>query len=190
MSEEMECRDDAVVTLDELWPEALSHRERLLNLAHRRAPQVADAEDCVQEAILRCVEFENLDQRRLGQFLTSTTLRLCVDVHREMARTTRTELRLGAHPLDVPGPEDAICNRAEASWVATLVDDLPWQQRDVLIARAAGLSCQEIADRHRWTYKAVESALARARSTIRAALAERSESDLTRRRSTWSTSQA
>ena len=151
------------------WPEIAAHRERLVRVARRRVATREDAEDVVHEAMLRCATFEELDEARLGQFLTAVTMRLCADVHRSSERAARAFRRLGYD--DVPSPEEAACAAAEVDELRALLATLPDKQRDVLVDRASGMSVSQISSRHALTYKATESALSRARSTMRLALA-------------------
>src|SRR4051794_10166902 len=44
------------------WDLVLPHRERLLRIALRRLPSLQDAEDCVQEALIRAACTANLDE--------------------------------------------------------------------------------------------------------------------------------
>ncbi len=155
---------------DVRWQMVAAHRERLLRLARRRCVQPADAEDVVQEAMVRCATFADLDEARLGQFLTSVTVRLCADTFRDAERASRIVRRLAPDRLDLAGPEDDACRDAAAAALADLLERLPSRQRAVLVDRAAGLSVAQISRRHALTYKAAESALARARLTMRAAL--------------------
>jgi RNA polymerase sigma factor (sigma-70 family) len=147
-----------------------AERDRLLRIARSRTLNEAEAEDCVSEAMLRCVEFEGLDEERLGAFLTTVTVRLCADQHRARARLLRTGGRM-AGPDAEPGPEENVCERAEAAWLATHLRRLPAHQRRVVEARAAGLSCADVARRFDVSVDAVKSAVARARTSVRAAMA-------------------
>jgi RNA polymerase sigma factor (sigma-70 family) len=157
---------------DTTWPAIVAHRDRLIRIAARRCPTREDAEDVVHEAMLRCATFENLDESRLGQFLTTVTIRLCADVYRREDRTLRTAGRLGPEPGVVArGPEDVACDAADAVVLHGLLSRLPDRQRAVLVDRASGLSMRQICSRHSLTYKAAESALSRARGTMRSALA-------------------
>lgn len=157
---------------ERLWLLVLAHRERLLRLSRARTASAQDAEDCVQEAMLRCVEFKNLDESRLGPFLTTVTLRLCADRYRERANEERLRRRLGPGELEAPGPEDDVCDRSEAVWLATRFGELTPRQQEIVRAREAGLSCAEVASRLQVSYVSVESSLARARSRFRDALSK------------------
>ncbi len=155
-----------------LWHAVLAHRERLLRISRTRTPTAQDAEDCVQEAMLRCMEFQNLDESRLGPFLTTVTLRLCADRHRERSNEDRLRHRLGFRDRDTPGPEDDICDRSEAAWLAAQFGELTPRQQEIIRARESGLSCAEVASRFRMSYVSVESSLSRARTRFRDALAK------------------
>lgn len=152
------------------WAAVYAERDRLLRIARSRTLNEAEAEDCVSEAMLRCVEFEGLDEERLGAFLTTVTVRLCADQHRARARLLRTGGRI-AEPDAEPGPEENVCERAEAVWLAAHLRRLPAHQRRVVEARAAGLSCADVARRFDVSVDAVKSAVARARTSVRSALA-------------------
>lgn len=169
----MEIREAAVLPPDVVARRACAaeeHRRRLLALARGRGVSRDDAEDVVAEALLRALEFEDLNEDLLPNFLTTVTIRLCADLHARKSVAIRHQHRL-TMPGEVAGPDEAVCDRAEAEWVAGMVAALPSRQRDVLQARAHGESCESIARRNRMTYKAVESTLSRARATIRTAFA-------------------
>src|SRR5258707_6263771 len=71
---------------DERWQRMWSHREQLLRVARRRSMSREDAEDAVHEAMLRAAERPDLDDERLGAWLTTVTMRLCVDRYRQVNR--------------------------------------------------------------------------------------------------------
>jgi RNA polymerase sigma-70 factor (ECF subfamily) len=150
------------------WAAVYAERHRLLRLARRRVLNEAEAEDCVSEAMLRCVEFRDLDEARLPAFLTSVTVRLCADQHRDRGRVLRAGGRIAGR-TEEPSPEDGVCDRAEAHWVAQRIVRLPAHQRRVVEARAEGMSCAAVADRLGITVDAVKSAVARARVSVHAA---------------------
>jgi RNA polymerase sigma factor (sigma-70 family) len=155
---------------DRRWVAVYAHRDRLMRLARSRVGDPHDAEDCVSEAMLRCVEFEALDETRLGPFLTTVTLRVCADLHRRNARGDRLSRRLAAYTSVEPGPEEAVCDRAESVWLTGHLDGLPPRQREIVAARAEGLSCAAVAERLVTSYGAIESALARVRRSMRVTL--------------------
>lgn len=152
------------------WDLVLPHRARLLTIARHLVHDPGDAEACVQEALTRCVTFPGLDESNVAGFLVVTTRRLCADHYRGHARASRVVARLSARTADEPGIDEAVCDRAEAAWVTERLADLPSRQRDVVRARAAGHSPQEIAERLAVSYKTVETLLYRVRRRARAEL--------------------
>ncbi|MFJ5560548.1 sigma-70 family RNA polymerase sigma factor [Streptomyces sp. NPDC093250] len=155
---------------DERWQRMWSHREQLLKVARRRSMSQEDAEDAVHEAMLRAAERPGLDDERLGAWLTTVTMRLCVDRYRQVNR----EAEVGSRPtLVVPGPvpvEEAVCDRAEAKWLAVRSGELPARQAEALRLRSEDLDVSQVAVRMGLSYRTVESLLARARRTLRATL--------------------
>ncbi|CUU55617.1 RNA polymerase sigma-70 factor, ECF subfamily [Parafrankia irregularis] len=150
------------------WSLVLPHRERLVHIARRRLPSTADAEDCAQEALVRAAGFRNLDSHRVGQFLTTTVLRLCVDHHRARMRADRAMARSVAAPSD-PGPEDSTCDRAEALWLLDQTRRLRGRERQIMMARAAGRTTRQAADDLSISVKAAEGAFTRGRARLLAA---------------------
>ncbi|MER7521290.1 sigma-70 family RNA polymerase sigma factor [Streptomyces sp. NPDC126499] len=153
------------------WQRMWSHREQLLKVARRRSISAEDAEDAVQEAMLRGAQNPRLDEARLGAWLTTVTMRLCVDRYRQVRR----EAEVGSAPrLAAPGPvpvEEAVCDRAEARWVAYRSRELPARQAEALRLKSEDRNVDEIAREMGLSSRAVESLLARARRTLRDSLA-------------------
>ncbi|MET7718361.1 sigma-70 family RNA polymerase sigma factor [Streptomyces sp. NPDC005407] len=148
-----------------------SHREHLLRVARRRSMSMEDAEDAVHEAMVRAAERPHVDGDRLGAWLTTVTVRLCVDRFRQLAREGEVHAR---SVLAAPGQvtvEEAVCDRAEARWLADRRGDLPARQAEALGLRAQGLDLPQIAERMGLSYRAVQSLLARARKALHATLA-------------------
>ncbi|MFF4501027.1 sigma-70 family RNA polymerase sigma factor [Streptomyces sp. NPDC001401] len=156
---------------DERWQRMWSHREQLLRVARRRSMSQEDAEDAVHEAMLRAAERPDLDDERLGAWLTTVTMRLCVDRYRQVNR--EAEVRTSP-TLIAPGPvpvEEAVCDRAEAKWLAVRSGELPARQAEALRLKSEDLDVSQVAVRMGLSYRTVESLLARARRTLRASLA-------------------
>ncbi|MGV4981251.1 sigma-70 family RNA polymerase sigma factor [Streptomyces sp. NRAIS4] len=158
-------------TADARWQRMWSHREQLLKVARRRSMSPEDAEDAVHEAMLRAAERPDLDDERLGAWLTTVTMRLCVDRYRQVNR----EAEVGSRPtLVAPGPvpvEEVVCDRAEAKWLAVRSGELPARQAEALRLKSEDLDVGQVAVRMGLSYRTVESLLARARRTLRASLA-------------------
>ncbi|MFI1168006.1 sigma-70 family RNA polymerase sigma factor [Streptomyces sp. NPDC020801] len=148
-----------------------SHREQLLKVARRRSMSPEDAEDAVHEAMLRAAERPDLDDDRLGAWLTTVTMRLCVDRYRQVNREAEVH---GSPTLAALGPvpvEEAVCDRAEARWLAVRSGELPARQAEALWLKSEDLDVGQVAVRMGLSYRTVESLLARARRTLRASLA-------------------
>jgi len=154
------------------WNLVLAERERLLRLAGSRLGRTSDAEDCVQEAMMRAVAFDALDESRVAALLTTITLRLCVDQQRGVQRdhrlATRVQILRRPEPDPVSEVEHRACERAAGAWLLTQLTGLGTRERDVLLARARGLTTAETANALQITYKSAESAFTRARSRLRA----------------------
>ncbi|ATW49008.1 RNA polymerase sigma factor [Streptomyces peucetius] len=153
------------------WQRVLSHRESLLKVARRRSMNVDDAEDAVHEAMVRAAENANVDDARLGAWLTSVTIRLCVDRYRQINREADVHARSARAAAGPATVEEAVCDQAEAKWLAGHSADLPPRQAEVLSLRAQGFDLAQISQRTGLSYQAVRSLLARARRALRAVLA-------------------
>lgn len=153
------------------WQRMWSHREQLLKVARRRSMSPEDAEDAVHEAMLRAAERPDLDDERLGAWLTTVTMRLCVDRYRQVNR--EAEVRTSP-TLIAPDPapvEETVCDRAEAKWLAVRSGELPARQAEALWLKSEDLDVGQVATEMGLSYRTVESLLARARRTLRASLA-------------------
>ncbi|MEJ8660721.1 sigma-70 family RNA polymerase sigma factor [Streptomyces sp. MS1.AVA.4] len=153
------------------WQRAWSHREHLLKVARRRSMSMEDAEDAVHEAMLRAAEHPHLDDERLGAWLTTVTMRLCVDRYRQVNR--EAEVR-SSPTLIAPGPapvDEVVCDRAEAKWLAVRSGELPARQAEALWLKSEDLDVGQVAVKMGLSYRTVESLLARARRTLRNSLA-------------------
>jgi RNA polymerase sigma factor (sigma-70 family) len=152
------------------WADFLAYRERLLRIARSRTANHMDAEDVVQEALLRAAENqEKLDKDRMPGWLTAVTARLSVDSHRRRERETRHWGRAPRDPAP-PGVEEEVSERDWAVWVARHLDRLPPRQRAALLLKAEGHDTGAVARELGVSYKSAESLLARARRTLRSLL--------------------
>jgi RNA polymerase sigma-70 factor (ECF subfamily) len=123
--------------------------------------------------MIRAATFERLDATRVGALLTTITLRLCVDQQRRLLR----EQRLAGRVMTVTGAvgrggtesdaESGVCERSAGSWLLRQAASLSLRERQVILARAEGMTTAEAADALRITHKSAESAFTRARSRLR-----------------------
>ncbi|MBT2370360.1 sigma-70 family RNA polymerase sigma factor [Streptomyces sp. ISL-10] len=156
----------------ERWQRVWGHREALLRVARRRSASPEDAEDAVHEAMVRAMERPELDDERLGGWLTTVTMRLCVDRHRQVVREAEVHRRAARGLPGYVTVEDPVCDRAEAHWLTRRGrEELPGRQAEALGLRAEGLELGQIAQRMGLSYRAVQSLLARSRKTLRGVLA-------------------
>ncbi|MFI2372723.1 sigma-70 family RNA polymerase sigma factor [Streptomyces sp. NPDC018833] len=155
----------------ERWERAWSHREQLLRVARRRSVSMEDAEDAVHEAMLRAAEHPHLDDERLGAWLTTVTMRLCIDRHRQVNREAEVRTSPTLHPPRPVPVDEAVCDRAEARWLAVRSGELPVRQAEALWLKSEDLDVGQVAMKMGLSYRTVESLLARARRTLRNSLA-------------------
>jgi RNA polymerase sigma-70 factor (ECF subfamily) len=151
------------------WLLAAGHRDRLVRLAASRLGSRADAEDCVQEALIRAVTHPGLDESRMGAILTAIALRLCVDLQRAAARQRRLAARTAAREVPAGAADDlagGVCERAAGRWLLGRVAALGPRERQVMLARAAGLTTREAAGALGISRKSAESAFTRARGHL------------------------
>jgi DNA-directed RNA polymerase specialized sigma24 family protein len=82
-------------------------------------------------------------------------LRLCADAYRTRPRQQRLLGRIG-ETTPAPGPEEVVCDRQLGRWLMEHLHQLPSRERQVLLARACGLSITEAAIRFQISVKAAE----------------------------------
>jgi RNA polymerase sigma factor (sigma-70 family) len=155
----------------ERWQRLWSHREELLKVARRRSASIEDAEDAVHEAMLRAAEHADLDDARLGGWLTTVTMRLCADRHRQVRRDVAVHSRTAVAPSAPVPVDEVVCDRAEAEWLADRSKELPARQAKALRLKSDGRDVDQIAREMGLSYEATESLLARARRALRRSLA-------------------
>ncbi|MDI1461128.1 sigma-70 family RNA polymerase sigma factor [Catellatospora sp. KI3] len=151
---------------DRRWRLILSYRDHVTRLVRNRLWNPQDIDDCVQEVLLRGVLFPRLDEDRVGEFLTTTTLRLCVDYYRDWDRQRRLRLRVAFIERSA-GPDEQIVERDLGRWMIERAGQLRGREQQIMLARAKGMTNREIADYFGLTAKAVESAFTRGRARLR-----------------------
>ena len=152
---------------DDPWTYVWPHRERLLRIARRRCSTREEAEDVVQEAMLRCATYKALDPEQVEALLTTVTIRLCSNLRRDKSVATRLAHRI-ADPLVTEPSEVAVCDRAHARWFAERAEQV-LSQTELATARrrADGGAIADVAESLGMTPKAVEMTLRRARTKLR-----------------------
>ncbi|MGH4012604.1 MAG: RNA polymerase sigma factor [Pseudonocardiaceae bacterium] len=156
------------------WVRIWARRELLIRVARRYGSLAEDAEDTVQEAMLRAAEHPEITDDRLQAWLCAVTMRLCMDGHRRRAAEARRWERASALAMvQQPGQyvEEEVCERSEAAWMAAQAAELlPPRQIQALRLTAAGCTVQQVASHLGVRLRAAESLLARARRTLRTVL--------------------
>lgn len=151
------------------------YRARLTRFARGFVPSGADAEDVVQDALMRAMRALRNGSRpdALGPWLHRITRNCALDLHAARKRHPVVELVDHAHPP----AEDAQSAVERSLGMRTIVDDvgrLPDSQRSALVLRELeGRSYVDIAQELDTTVPAVKSLLVRARQGLRRARDDR-----------------
>ncbi|WP_405202291.1 sigma-70 family RNA polymerase sigma factor [[Kitasatospora] papulosa] len=154
------------------WELVWSHRDELLEIARSRSSSAEEAEDAVHEAMIRAVEDPDVPYGRVRSWLRRATVRACADRRREVARDRELSAVLSAAPAESFPVEEGACDRAEARWLADRTTELlPARQAQALRLQAQDLDVGQVARTMGLSYRATESLLARARRSVRDALA-------------------
>lgn len=148
------------------WVLVLEHRDRALRVARARSTSREDAEDLVQEALIRAVALPRLYPETLGGLISTIVIRLAIEHGRRRLAKTRAEERI---PCASPPDEvdEQICDTYETRWFAQQLSRLRTRDLDVFLLRAEGLDTKTAAARLGMSYKAAESAFGRARVELR-----------------------
>lgn len=152
------------------WRRVAAHRLQILGTARRLTSSHADAEDVVQEALIRAAQHDDLDEQRAEQFLHTVVRRLCADLYRRRARDDRVLREAELRPYIAPSPEEAVCDQAEALQLAAAVAHLDVWERSLVRHRAEGRSYRQIASELDTTEGAIKSAFLRLRRRLRSVI--------------------
>lgn len=155
---------------DEFERVAICHARSLLRVARRLTSGSGEAEDLVQECLLRA--WRGFHQFREGTNARAWLFRILVNTFHERGRKTRVEI--------VPIEADvraANSSLDESIEVSRALDDLSLEHRTVLmLAAAEGFTCREISEILGVPVGTVMSRLGRARQAMRARLTARAAS--------------
>jgi len=158
------------------FDEALRRAEpRLKRYAARRLHDDHEAEEVVQEALLRAFQHRHLlaTEDDLMAWMTVVTGRLVIDRLRVRGRSTPVA-ELPATSRTGRDTADVVVARDEARIALDALEAMPGRQASVLWAREVeGLSYDEIGERYGMTEPSVRSLLHRARRTLRREYAQR-----------------
>jgi RNA polymerase sigma factor (sigma-70 family) len=162
--------DDAFAALD------ARYRRRLVRLARGFVTSNADAEDAVQEAMVRAVRALRSNGKRpeaVAPWLHRIARNCALDVTGARRRHPMVELTDHLHPV-AEDAEAAVERRLGVRGLVADVGELPDSQRSALVLRELeGRSYADIADELDTTVPAVKSLLVRARTGLRRARDQR-----------------
>jgi len=149
-----------------------AHREEAMAAIRRRVGDVPDAQDCVQDAMMRLVQRGDLDPERVRSLLARTAVHIAIDRGRARRREEYAAARLRVDAeRQVVWPDQLVTDRADERRVLNAVDTLPPREREVMRLRlVVGLTVAETARLLGVTYKSIEGTYTRARARIRAML--------------------
>ncbi len=148
---------------------------RLQRYAARRLGDPHEAEEVVQEALLRAYKHADslATEDDLAAWTTVVTGRLVIDRLRVRGRST-TVAEVPEGTRTARDTADVVVGRAEARLALDALDAMPARQAAVLWAREVeGLAYDAIGERFGMTEPAVRSILTRARKALRKEYAER-----------------
>lgn len=154
----------------------LSHLDAAYNLARWLMGNPEDAEDVVQDAVVRALagadRFRGGDERA---WLLTIVRNGCYSSHRRQKVRQATDLDEAVHGEDTvtPSPEQRAIDRDTSRRVRLAVEQLQPEFREVIVLREfEGLAYKEIADVVGAPIGTVMSRLSRARAQLQTALQE------------------
>ena len=144
-----------------------AHFERLLNFLRRKGRSHEDAEDLIQEAMLRLHRYRRADQIVVNEeaFLTHAVQNLSVDLHRRFRQRQEVpfeQVNLGNPFVDPVTPEKSIDAEQRLNRIRTLLDAANVRTREIYFAQRAGYSYDEIAAHFKISHITIRRHIARA----------------------------
>lgn len=142
-----------------------AHFERLLNFLRRRGRSQDDAEDLIQEAMLRLHRYRRAQVPVTNEeaFLTHAVQNLSIDLHRRCE--VRRELSFERiHPvvIDSLTPETCVDAEQRLKRIGALLASASLRTRDIYFAHRAGYSYEEIAAHFKISHITIRRHIARA----------------------------
>ncbi len=156
------------MTQNQFQTEAQSLQPRLMNTALALLHQREDAEDAVQECLLKLWQLRNrYAPEHLHNLAFVITRHLCINLLRRKSIGERQAEECPESMDPELNPEEQLIDRRQTELLLTLVDELPDLQRTVLrLHHAEGLKVEEIARLTAGTAGSVRTNLSRARRTV------------------------
>ncbi|MBR1521953.1 MAG: sigma-70 family RNA polymerase sigma factor [Bacteroidaceae bacterium] len=145
---------------DTFKTEVRALRPRLLATARRIMGDDEEAEDVVQDVLLRLWQLRDEPIRNVGNLAQAIVRNLCIDKVRRRPPT------VSIHDIDLADPPPDH-NEEQLDRMLALVGQLPTLQQTILRLRhMEGMTMKEIAELMGTTEQAVRQSLSRARRTI------------------------
>jgi RNA polymerase sigma-70 factor (ECF subfamily) len=170
------------MTVDQFKIDVLPHKHKLYRFAMRMLRDIAEAEDVVQEVMIRLWERREklAGYRSIEAFAMTITRNLCLDkLKRAGARTEELDESTSARQEKTPYDEMETSDSYEK--VRGLIDDLPDQQRMIIHLRdVEGYEYEEIAGITGLSENTIRVNLSRARKKIREGMKNKYSYDFTR----------
>ena len=145
-----------------------AHFERLLQFLRRKGRSREDAEDLIQEAMLRLhVYCQGVSVANEEAFLRHAVSNLAIDQHRRDRPDLRRDVPFdeldNRHPLIDPesSPEDALDAVQRLGRIKRVLDGVSRRTRDIYFAHRSGYSYAEIAAHMRISHITVKRHIAR-----------------------------
>jgi RNA polymerase sigma factor (sigma-70 family) len=146
---------------------------RLMSVCRSRGRSQEDAEDLIQDALLRLEEYcRNAEVRNKEEFLAKTLSNLLIDQQRRArivayASESVEELAQRLPFLDpTPGPERIVAAEQRLGQIKDTLDAISQRTREIYFAHRAGYRYDEIATSYGISEKTVEKHVARAALTL------------------------
>ena len=149
--------------------DVLPLREKLLNYARKLTEDPSDAEDAVQEVMLKLWNMrQRLDEYRSIEALAMTmTHHLCMDIWRARRPDALSLDQVQAHSQSAT-PERALEEKDEFRLMREIIDSLPSLQRTIIQMKdVQEYETDEIAEITGCNPEAIRSNLSRARKKVR-----------------------
>lgn len=143
-----------------------AHFERLLHFLRRKGRSHEDAEDLIQEAMLRLHRYRRADQLVVNEeaFLTHAVQNLSIDLHRRFRGRHEVPLEQGLRNsfVDPATPEKTIDAEQRLGRIRALLDAASVRTREIYFAQRAGYSYDEIAAHFKISHITIRRHIARA----------------------------
>lgn len=145
-------------------------RDKLVNYAHKLSDDRSDAEDVVQEVMLRLWSIRDRlhEYRSVEALAVKMTRNACVDAWRRKRTDTLPFEQIGAHQQSTITPERVLEEKDEIHLMYKIISMLPpLQQSMIRMKDIEEYEMEEIAEITGCSAEAIRSNLSRARKKVR-----------------------